>query len=144
MIARLLDTGPLVAYVDVDDPAHATVAAALDDYTGRLFTTVAVVTEAMHMVADAAEGPETVVEFLITTGADIAELPAAADLQEAVRLMRKYRDTPMDFADATLVILASRIDVSEIFTLDRRGFSTYRTTSGKSFRVLPPTDRPRR
>jgi predicted nucleic acid-binding protein len=46
--------------------------------------------------------------------------------------MRKYSDTPMDFADAALVLLAEAIGILDILTLDRRGFSTYRTAKGKS------------
>jgi predicted nucleic acid-binding protein len=49
--------------------------------------------------------------------------------------MKKYLDTPMDFADATLILLSEEIGVTEILTLDRRGFSTYRTSKGKSFRL---------
>src|SRR5437773_926336 len=55
----LIDTGPLVAYIDADDRAHGAVAARLDGFTGRLHTTAAVITEAMHMVGEAADGPET-------------------------------------------------------------------------------------
>ena len=51
--------------------------------------------------------------------------------------MSKYSDTPMDFADATLVLLAEELGVTEILTLDRRGFSTYRTAKRKGFRLLP-------
>jgi predicted nucleic acid-binding protein len=50
--------------------------------------------------------------------------------------MRKYADTPMDFADATLVLLADATGILEILTLDRRGFSTYRTSKGKRFRLM--------
>ncbi|MCY3863178.1 MAG: hypothetical protein OXG34_08865 [bacterium] len=42
-------------------------------------------------------------------------------------------DTPMDFADATLVLLAERLAVSDILTLDRRGFNTYRLSDGTPF-----------
>ena len=51
--------------------------------------------------------------------------------------MEQYAETPMDFADATLVLLADDLDVRRIFTLDRRGFSTYRTRSRKAFQVVP-------
>lgn len=50
--------------------------------------------------------------------------------------MQRYRDTPMDLADATLVLLAEALSVREILTLDRRGFSTYRTRSRRSFRLV--------
>ena len=48
--------------------------------------------------------------------------------------MEKYADTPMDFADATLVLLAEALGQSEILTLDRRGFSVFRTRRGRPFR----------
>lgn len=53
--------------------------------------------------------------------------------------MEKYADTPMDFADATLVLLAEALEVYEVFTLDRRGFSTYRTRERRAFRLVLDT-----
>ena len=54
----------------------------------------------------------------------------------AVALMKKYADTPMDFADATLVVAADQLGIVEVLTLDRRGFSTYRTSKGRGFRLV--------
>jgi hypothetical protein len=51
--------------------------------------------------------------------------------------MEKYEDIPMDFADATLVSLAEEIDLSEILTLDRRGFGTYRMRGKTAFKIWP-------
>jgi predicted nucleic acid-binding protein len=51
-------------------------------------------------------------------------------------LMEKYSDTPMDFADATLVLLADALQVRDILTLGRRGFSAYRTRKPHAFRLL--------
>jgi hypothetical protein len=45
--------------------------------------------------------------------------------------MEKYSDTPMDFADATLVLLAEALGIEDTLTLDRRGFATYRTRNGR-------------
>ncbi len=45
-------------------------------------------------------------------------------------------DIPMDYADATLVLLADGLEVWEILTLDRRGFSTYRTKGRRAFRLV--------
>lgn len=137
----LLDTGPLVAYVDAGDPAHEIVATALDGFTGRLNTTGAVLTEAMQLVAADPSGSELLVEFLIASRAEIAETTRPVELLAAVRLMRKYRDIPMDYADATLVLLADQLGVTEILTLDLRGFSIYRTPRGKAFRLLLPRHR---
>ena len=51
--------------------------------------------------------------------------------------MEKYHDLPMDFADATLVTLGEESGIDQVFTLDRRGFSTYRLHGKKAFRLLP-------
>jgi predicted nucleic acid-binding protein len=42
----------------------------------------------------------------------------------------------MDFADATLLLPAEGLEVEEILTLDRRGFSTYRTPTGEALRQV--------
>jgi predicted nucleic acid-binding protein len=42
----------------------------------------------------------------------------------------------MDFADATIMLLAEALRVTDVLTLDRRGFRTYRTRAGKSLRLV--------
>jgi predicted nucleic acid-binding protein len=98
----LVDTGPLVAFLDRADPRHEDVAGTLDGFSGRLVTTSAVITEAMHLLAEAREGPESLADFIDATGLRIVEMMTPAAIRHAVDLMRKYGDTPMDFADATL------------------------------------------
>ena len=51
--------------------------------------------------------------------------------------MAKYADRPMDFADATLVLLARRLWLRTVFTVDFNDFETYRITGRKQFRTLP-------
>ena len=65
---------------------------------------------------------------------------AALDEHDAPRireLMEKYRDQPMDLADAALVRVAEREEITRIFTLDRRHFSVYRPGRRRRFAVLP-------
>ena len=59
------------------------------------------------------------------------------DLGRIRILMEQYADLPMDFADASLVILAERLRVFNIFTLDRRGFSVFRPRSAQAFEIFP-------
>jgi predicted nucleic acid-binding protein len=51
--------------------------------------------------------------------------------------MSRYWNRPMDFADATLVHLAKRENISTVFTVDHADFSTYRIDGRRRFRVLP-------
>jgi predicted nucleic acid-binding protein len=67
---------------------------------------------------------------------DVFDLSAPLELHEAVALLEKYADTPMDIADATLVLLAETLDARDVLTLDRRGFAAYRTGKGRAMRVI--------
>ena len=133
----LVDTGPLVAYLDPGDPAHDGVSTSFGNISGAVCTTSAVITEAMHLLRSGPSGPRRLAEFVAATGVHILETTQPHHLLAAVALMEKYSDTPMDFADATLVLLSEETGADEIATLDRRGFATYRTRKGKRFRMLP-------
>ena len=50
--------------------------------------------------------------------------------------MRKYRDLPMDFADAALVRVAERDRLNRILTFDRH-FEIYALPRRTKFTVLP-------
>ena len=136
----LFDTGPIVAYLDSSDSWHGRVVSTLDEFRGQIHTTSAVVVESMHLVGSAHEGPSLLADFLEGSGAQIRECTKIADLRAATELMRKYADIPMDFADATLVLLADELKISEICTLDRRGFRAYRTSAGKHFSLVMEND----
>ena len=136
MKSWLIDTGPLVAYLDAEDPAHADVVDRLDGFPGQLATTGSVITEAMHFVSASSDGPSLLAEFVAASRTEVYDLCRPPELIEAARLMEKYADTPMDFADATLVLLSEALDLREILTLDRRGFSTYRTRQRRGFRLV--------
>lgn len=131
-----MDTGPIVAFLDARDAAHEHVASALDAFTGRFVTTSAVVVEAMHFVGRVQSGAALLVEFLLASQTEIHECTSPEMLTEAAELMAKYTDTPMDFADATLVLLGNRLKIHAVCTLDRRGFTTYRTHRRKPFRLV--------
>jgi predicted nucleic acid-binding protein len=132
----LVDTGPLVAYLDAADPDHGRVASAWDGFRGRLITSSAVMTETMHFVSDIRTGPRALAELVTASAMEVYHLSRPPELGEAVALMEHYGDTPMDFADATLVLLAEGLRVHDVLTLDRRGFRTYRTRAGKALRLV--------
>jgi predicted nucleic acid-binding protein len=132
----LVDTGPLVAYLDAADPAHRRVAERWGAFSGALATTSAVITEAMHFVSAAPGGSRLLAELVGASGMSVFDLCQPPELTAAAALMEKYADTPMDFADATLVLLAEALGQQQILTLDRRGFSAFRTRRGRAFQLV--------
>jgi uncharacterized protein len=137
MTIWLVDTGALVAYLDADDPWHDRMAAAFTTGGIALWTTMPVITEAMHMLAAVRGGEAALVEFLHRTRTTIHPMTDRAELQRAVVLTNKYRNVPMDFADASLVVLAEQTGVREILTTDRRGFRVFRIHGRQSFSLVP-------
>lgn len=129
----LLDTGPIVAYLDTDDPFHLSVAEAINAFSGEFVTTNAVIVESMYFISRLDGDPEVLVNFFEESRTQIFDFCQPDELRLAARLMKKYADTPMDLADATLILLADVVKQNSICTLDRRGFSAYRTLEGKRF-----------
>lgn len=56
--------------------------------------------------------------------------------------MQRYRDRPMDFADATLLLLAQRESLNRILTIDHDDFETYRIRGRQRFQIAPRRDGP--
>ena len=131
MNAALVDTGPLVALFVRNDPDHVRVTAWLREFRGKLLTTWPVLTEVCHFLS--AEVALRFLRWVESGGAGLIELPAD-ELAEILRSMEKYRDRPMDLADASLVWLAGRAGVRDILTVDAGDFATFRTPQGKPFR----------
>ena len=50
--------------------------------------------------------------------------------------MERYDNVPMDYADATLLLLAEGLGIEDLLTLDRRGFSAFRTRDGRALRLV--------
>lgn len=141
MTSCLLDTGPLVALLDISEPDHTLVAAFIARREPwRFLTTGAVVTEAFYFLADLPEGPARLASFLDASATEIRDVFAADALAAAVRLMNKYADTPMDFPDATLVWLAEQTGADRVLTLDRRGFGVFRFQKNRRFHLLLDED----
>jgi predicted nucleic acid-binding protein len=54
-------------------------------------------------------------------------------------IVRKYRDLPVDFADACLIHLADELNTEDILTLDG-DFKLYRWRRNRTFRLLVSLD----
>jgi len=134
----LTDAGPLVALVDQGEPDHKACVACLPDLKGPMVTTWPAFTEAMYLLGEAGGWRAQEMLWSMLHQGDLEIAFQVADDYERMRvLMQKYRDHPMDLADASLVRLAEERHVRDIFTLDERDFRTYRIHGRQSFRIWP-------
>ena len=136
MRAVLVDAGPLVAVLDHDDPHHEACVAALKTIRDPLVTVWPAVTEAMYLVGFSWERQRALWEMLETEILRLLPLDRG-DAPRMRALMDKYKDLPMDLADAALVRVAERDMLHRVFTLDRRHFGVYRPSGRRGFSFLP-------
>ena len=132
------DTGPLVALVDRRDANHAACVAAIHRLaSGPLMTTWPCFTEAMHLgYRNGGYRAQEALWQLRASGRLAFHQPAAWEVDRMVALMAKYRDLPMDLADASLVAMSEAFGVQTVFTLDRH-FHAYRLIDGSALNVVP-------
>lgn len=136
----LIDARGLVAVLDRSDAAHERCVDALKRVHGALITVWPALTEAMHLLADTPKATEALCDMAADGTVTLVDL-GGRDIARVKELMRKYRDLPMDFADAALVATAERERISQIVSLDRH-FDIYRLPRRAKFRVLPGRVRP--
>lgn len=132
----LVDTGPLVAVIRTDDQNHAVCADAITFIREPMLTVWPVLAEAMYFLRFSLDAQETLWELLETGTVRLTDLDND-DIARTRYLMRKYRDLPMDLADAALVALAERERINRIFTIDHRDFSIYKPAGMKRFEIIP-------
>ena len=125
-----------MALIHADDRHHASCRDALERIRETLVTVWPVITEAMYLLDFSAEAQDALWRLLEGDAVKILSLDAG-DVPRMRELMRKYRDLPMDLADAALVRAAERERISRVFTIDRRDFEVYRPRGIRRFTILP-------
>ena len=131
----LTDAGPLIALVLPQDASHGRCSQAFRELRPTMVTTWPAFAEAMFLAGRVAGWPvqDRLWQFVTHGRLSFAE---PNEPRRAAELMSKYRDVPMDLADATLVAVAEQDGHRRVFTLDS-DFYVYRLANGRALRVVP-------
>lgn len=132
----LVDTGPLVAALRRRDTHHGWARAHFEAATEPFVTCEAVISETLFLLERAQDGKEALCS-LIERGVVVVRYSFAEEIAETIRLIRRYNDTPMSFADACLVRMAEKSDQSIVFTTDS-DFRTYRKNGRQVIPLIIP------
>lgn len=135
-MTTLLDTGPLVAVLDRSDKHHVTCAKLLSTLPGRLLVPATVVVEVCWMVE---QRPDVEVAFLNAVASGEFEFVGinGDDLGRMAELVSRYADFPLGAVDASVIVLAERLNVRQVATLDRRHFPAVRPRHVEALILLP-------
>lgn len=137
-MAVLIDTNIFLAAAHTRDQYHLQARAALRELRDKRIVPVPVLQETFHLVADRVSY-EAATRLLKTMeqGAFQIEPLASADIQRMTEIMAQYKDNAFDFTDVALMVIAERLNITEIYTFDRRDFVAFRPTHCDYFELLP-------
>jgi uncharacterized protein len=136
MPAAIVDTGPLVAFLDRAERHHRWAAERIAGLEAPLLVCEPVVAEAMYLLGRLPKAQDALFA-LLENGA----LKIAFRIDEHVpalrRLRQKYRDRPMSLADSCIVRMAELNERHAVFTLDS-DFSVYRKNGRVPIALIHP------
>lgn len=133
----LTDAGPVVALLDKNDIRHGPCRAFLPRLSPPMRTTWPCFTEAMYLLGKTVgyRGQDQLWEWVKSDFLTFYEIAPQQRLKMRL-LMTRYKDRPMDLADASLVVAANALGLRRVFTTDG-DFLVYRTEDNNSFEIAP-------
>jgi uncharacterized protein len=135
----IIDTGVLVALLNKNDEYHQWATAQLKRIQPPLLTCEAVISETFFLCGKRQQAVKVIFNYL---KAEIIKTPFvfANDYDAIEKLMLKYANVPMSFADACLVRLLEQYQNSCIFTLDS-DFLIYRKKGNEVISLIYPENK---
>ena len=113
----LIDAGPIIALFDKDDKHHKGIINFIKDAGYKFVTTTAVLAEVSYMLNFNVKVQISFFEWVMREGVILHEI-GQRDIARIIELTKKYKDIPMDFADATLILAAEQRGIKKIISLD--------------------------
>jgi predicted nucleic acid-binding protein len=124
MRPAIVDTGPLVAFLDRAEQHHHWVVEQVERLDSPLLVCEPVLAEAMHLLARFSRGQDALFG-LLENGALRIAFRIEEHVPALIKLHQKYRARPMSLADACIVRMTEIYERHAVLTLDS-DFTVYR------------------
>ena len=132
---HICDTGPIVAYLNRNDPHHAWAVALMQQLAPPLLTCEPVLTEAIYFLREDGLAVDPLFEMLDRKALQL-DFALVAHWPRVRTLMSRYEQ--MDLADAAIVAMTERRARTRVLTIDRRDFSVYRRNDRQTIDFIAP------
>jgi predicted nucleic acid-binding protein len=135
MSQSIMDSGPLVAWFAKRDSHHEWATRVIDDLPVGALVCEAVLAEVCHLVAKDGVPAATVLKLVEQN--DLVLVSLVGEIPAIRALMERYKDAPMDFADACVVRMTELNPEATVCTTDGH-FRFFRKSSGEIIGLLAP------
>lgn len=134
----IIDTGFFIAILSKADQYHEKAIKLKKTLDKRKWiTTWPVLTEVCHLLTSRKTSHviASLLQLYDLGGYEIFHL-SKNHIPQLLKILEKYKNLPVDFADASLLVLAEELGHGDIVSTDERDFQTYRWKSHKPFHNL--------
>lgn len=137
-MALVLDTGPVLALLDADDPFHRRSVEMIDAMDESFVLVAPTLVEIDYWIRKrlSLDVWQALVDD-IAAGAYQVEHLDAADLARVADLEREYADLRLGMVDASVIAVCERLGETKVATLDRRHFSVVKPRHCTALELLP-------
>ena len=131
----ICDSGPLVAYLNRNDPYHTWAVEVMKQVGSPLLTTEPVLTEVAYFLRADRVDVDPLFQLLERDAVKL-DLQVTTHWPRLRTLMARYDQ--MDLADASIVVLSERHPRCQVVTVDRKDFSIYRRNDRRVIDFIAP------
>jgi hypothetical protein len=137
-MTAILDTSFLFALTDQSDRNHWRVLAVAQSVDEPMVLPVVVLPEVCYLIASRL-GHQAMRRFVSSVTPETIQVKSVTteDLVRVYQILEQYADNQLDFTDAAIVAIAERLNITRVYTLDRRDFSIIRPSHCDYFELLP-------
>lgn len=136
MTKVIVDTGPIVAFLNKRDSYHNWARELFDRIEPPVYSCESVISEASFLLRSIKGGSDAVAEMM-TRNLIVIDFSLSTEIHAVRKLMSKYSNIPMSLADACLVRMAELEKYSQVVTLDQ-DFNVYRRLGRQIVPVVMP------
>ena len=137
-MTAILDTSFLFALTDQGDRNHQRVLAVAQSVNEPLVLPIVVLPEVCYLIASRL-GHQAMRRFVSSVTSETIQVKSVTteDLVRVHQILEQYADNQLDFTDAAIVAISERLNITRVYTLDRRDFLIIRPNHCDYFELLP-------
>ncbi|TRU26201.1 MAG: PIN domain-containing protein [Microcystis aeruginosa Ma_SC_T_19800800_S464] len=137
-MTAILDTSFLFALTDQSDRNHERVLAVAQSINESLVLPVVVLPEVCYLIGSRL-GHQAMRRFVSSITPDTVQVEPLMpdDLVRVHEILEQYADNQLDFTDAAIIAIAERLNITRVYTIDRRDFSIIRPSHCDYFELFP-------
>lgn len=134
----LIDTNFLLAMAFPKDPNHRKARESMRDLREKRIISAAVLPEIFYMLTVRMHyGAATHFFQSVQHAAFQIEALTIDDMRRMSEIMMEYEDNAFDFVDTSIMALSERLQISDVYTFDRRDFVVFRPKHCEALVLFP-------